>query len=579
MKHSRHRNQKERASGGKQQLSVDHNRSLIRSLLSIVALIVVGLTSFIFIFPELITYLFPELSSSSFLYFFYSLSDLSTNLWITLKSSPITLPVSVVLCAVVLVVLLYRFCPYILTKDEHSFIKKKFFFPSYMITNVLQVSTVDSELIGRGFSASKSHINFSQALASNISSYQMLISKHESHVNIFFLISKRGLFKRKLLNNIQKEALFLTNLLSTHYGCSSKLLSVEQAKFLYQTLNKKNYSNNIDFSSLNKIETDALEMFYSTLSNTEHSNLSLLLEVNQKERNSSSFMLEITSFSDNVKALKHFIDATGLKRKRRLYPFNIPQFVSLEDLHKYTHIPADYKGTKFSLGQKTQTIMKYEQSILLGTNQSTMSDEEILLGIEELLFNTEIYGMIGRGKTRLVCSIIDQLISFEVPSIIFDIKDEYASTFVDDPNVDIYTIGGPNPLAINIFDTKDENDVHSTLLIIEEMMISSNQEFSPSMKNLFETALFLTHKAEERNLETFVEILLSLTKQKRQVPSVQLTLDAVLNRLNFIFNPINFGIICVKDTTLDFEALSQGKCIIMDLSQFQRRGGDLLIFS
>jgi len=170
-----------------------------------------------------------------------------------------------------------------------------------------------------------------------------------------------------------------------------------------------------------------------------------------------------------------------------------------------------------------------------------------------------------------ICSIIDQLLSCEVPCLIFDIKGEYAATFVNDPNIEIYTVGKPHPLGINLFDTKDEDDVRSTLLIIEEMMVTSNQEFSSSMKNLFETALFLTHKAEERTLETFVEILLKLAKQKNHSPSLQLTLDAVLNRLNYIFNPINFEILGVKETTLDFEFLSQGKSIIVDLSQFQRR--------
>ena len=46
---------------------------------------------------------------------------------------------------------------------------------------------------------------------------------------------------------------------------------------------------------------------------------------------------------------------------------------------------------------------------------------------------------------------------------------------------------------------------------------------------------------------------------------------AVLNRLNFIFNPINFEILGSSQTTLDFSALEEGKSIILDLSQFQRR--------
>ena len=208
-----------------------------------------------------------------------------------------------------------------------------------------------------------------------------------------------------------------------------------------------------------------------------------------------------------------------------------------------------------------------ENSILLGYEY----DEEISIDIGELLYNVEIYGMIGRGKTRLVCSIIQHLFHNKVPSLIFDIKGEYAATFATEPNVEIFTIGAPHPLCINLFDTKDEDDVSGTLLVIEEMMVSSNQEFSPSMKNLFETSLFLTHKAEVRTLETFVENLIALAKKTKQIKSIQHTLDAVLNRLNYIFNPISFEILGVSQTTLNFDMLEQGKSIILDLSQFQKR--------
>ena len=217
-----------------------------------------------------------------------------------------------------------------------------------------------------------------------------------------------------------------------------------------------------------------------------------------------------------------------------------------------------------------------KSSILLGYKYSVdlFGDEvfdEISIDVGELLYNVEIYGMIGRGKTRLVCSIIQHLFHRKIPSLIFDIKGEYAATFATEPNVEVFTIGAPHPLCINLFDTKDEDDVRGTLLVIEEMMASSNQEFSPSMKNLFETALFLTHKAEERTLETFVETLITLAKKTKHIASIHHTLDAVLNRINYIFNPISFEILGVSQTTLNFDIFEQGKSIILDLSQFQKR--------
>ncbi len=68
-----------------------------------------------------------------------------------------------------------------------------------------------------------------------------------------------------------------------------------------------------------------------------------------------------------------------------------------------------------------------ESSILLGYEYDySLTDEEVSFDISELLFNVEIYGMIGRGKTRLVCSIIQQLFHNRVPILVFD-KGEYAA--------------------------------------------------------------------------------------------------------------------------------------------------------
>ncbi|MHA1778255.1 MAG: hypothetical protein ACTSYN_01660, partial [Candidatus Heimdallarchaeaceae archaeon] len=117
-------------------------------------------------------------------------------------------------------------------------------------------------------------------------------------------------------------------------------------------------------------------------------------------------------------------------------------------------------------------------------------------------------------------------------------------------------------------------DVRTTLLIIDEMFMSSKLELSPSMKNLFEFALFKTHSSNERNIKTFVANLFSVAenlKKQHNSPYLQQTLDALLNRLNFIFNPLNFEVLGVSKTTLDLSALNKGKTIILDLSQLQKR--------
>ena len=81
------------------------------------------------------------------------------------------------------------------------------------------------------------------------------------------------------------------------------------------------------------------------------------------------------------------------------------------------------------------------------------------------------------------------------------------------------------------------------------------------LKNLFETALFLTHKAETRTLETFAETLISLAKKTKHITTIQHTLDAVLNRINSIFNPTCFEVLGVSETTLNFEVFRKRKSI------------------
>ena len=60
-------------------------------------------------------------------------------------------------------------------------------------------------------------------------------------------------------------------------------------------------------------------------------------------------------------------------------------------------------------------------------------------------------------------------------------------------------------------------------------------------------------------------------KKRINTSYIQQTLDAVLNRLNYIFNPTNFEILGVNTTTLDFSIFDRGKSIILDLSELQKR--------
>ncbi|NPD87384.1 MAG: ATP-binding protein [Asgard group archaeon] len=538
-------------------------KSWIKSIISYIVTLIVGLTAFFFLFPELISKIFPSFSLAS--------SSFITKLRDALSTPLLRVILSIGLI-ILLILVLWNYSPYVITSNKEVFCQRKVFFPFFCkVSSILLVSQVESDNTNRQYYAFKIHESFSQSLAFNISHIQMAISNFESIVSIYFILTLKGFVRKNLVKRIQKNLLFLSNSLNTYYDSSSEILTFEQTRLLFQNLKEMKIKNQLDISSTEEIDLDVPELLYKTISNENLSNITLLLDVKREKKKSTNFFLQLHSLSNDKQTLEYFTSATGFTKKHRISRVKKRLTILSEKLKNYLHLPFDYQGSVFVLQPRRKKTSQHQQSVLLGYEYKGILTDEIFIDVGELLYNVEIYGMIGRGKTRLVSSMIDQLISFETPCLIFDIKGEYAATFVDDPNVEIYTIGEPHPLCINLFDTKDEDDVRSTLLIIEEMMVTSNQEFSASMKNLFETALFLTHTAVERTLETYVEKLITLAKETRHIASIQHTLDAVLNRLNFIFNPISFEILGVKENNLDFELLEKGKSIILDLSQFQKR--------
>ncbi|MCE7748955.1 MAG: ATP-binding protein [Candidatus Heimdallarchaeota archaeon] len=416
------------------------------------------------------------------------------------------------------------------------------------------------------------HGSFSTIIALNVERIQLVISKYQSKTSLYIFLTKNGFSKKKIFNYLEKELLLVTNTLSTNYGGHVNILNSKQSRLLLRFLKKKKNKVPIDFSSLVDAEIDVMDILYRTIAVESFPDISLVMSVKKKESTSNYFTVYFSALSDNSKSLKRFLHATNTFKKMKTSSAQDSEHVHLDELPKYFHIPLDYQGTSTTTQSRRKPIFQQDQSLLLGYEYiNELLDDEISINIGELLYNVEIYGMIGRGKTSLVSSIIEHLIHNNIPSLIFDIKGEYATTFTTESNVEIFTIGPPHPICINLFDTRDEDDVRGTLLLIEEMIASSDQNFSPSMKNLFETALFLTHKEEKRTLEVFAGHLITLAKRNKRVTTIQNTLDAVLNRLNFIFNPSSFEILGVSQTTLNFDVMEQGKTIILDLSQFQRR--------
>jgi len=216
------------------------------------------------------------------------------------------------------------------------------------------------------------------------------------------------------------------------------------------------------------------------------------------------------------------------------------------------------------------------KNIILGNIiQNDKILDEFSLPLGNFLFNTEIVGMIGRGKSYMVASIIEQLLQIPIGCLIFDLKGEYSTFFAGEQNVMIYTIGKPAPLGINLFDIASNDEAQNILSLISEMLSIAGTPFSPTMLNIFEAALQKIIKRQDKNLEIFMSCLKESADEYTQSMKTSYSrdsIDAILNRLNYIFGGVNYEVFGAIENTLDLSYLDENKKIILDLSEYFRRG-------
>ncbi len=566
----------------------------LRFLLPYINSFLVGFFILLVLFPSTIDY-FPKSNFRNVFLIFKSILSLNLTMYIFSYEW-------IHYFCITIVVILFLFCtkflPYRVCIKDNVYYQKKTFFPLYRSFSIIAVkSPLDSYFLKNDRYAKTIHHDFIEHLSKNLSKYNLLITKIQSNdgsifgsdVPFFLVIPTTSFFRHNLIKKTEANLLFVKHSLKVFYDATSTVLTPDEIDWFFNFLNS--YKHRTVFSPSYK-ETkipNLTEHIYSLFINETIGDAQFLFHISKI--NEHDYYLCASCLTSNKETSTKIYETIGFKHKKNYHiPFNriqnIQAFfstaiskktrfkISLNNLSNYIHIPNGYLGTIIKRKEFLSTSLTSEKDkIVLGNTTDNLSFP-ICLKKEDLLFNIEIYGMVGRGKTQLVSLILKQLISIDVNMLIFDIKGEYAREYVQNPNVEIYTIGRPNPLCVNVFETQDEDDVRSTLLILEEMLKTSNQDFSPAMKNLFETALFLTHKTKRRHLKTFIENLIDVTSNLRIQGNsnyVQQTLDAVLNRLNFIFNPINFDIFGVSRTTLDFTKFENGKTIILDFSEFQRR--------
>ncbi|MHA1205404.1 MAG: helicase HerA domain-containing protein, partial [Candidatus Heimdallarchaeaceae archaeon] len=486
--------------------------------------------------------------------------------------------------------MIIKFLPFSEIENDSFFIEKKFALPYYRISTIATVQKNTALFLQKKFFAEKHHQDFVDDIFNSYFRFKIVLIKEVNNIIFSFVFAEKGFNPKKIEKNIKNKLLYIENSLLLHYNLETRVLSKKQIKHLRFLINHQKKRYRLNKTNLKKQKINLIDKFYQVFINPEIKSATLYIDM-FKHKKKTKYSFDYYVSTDTTLEKKIIENSLHVKLKRLVFSSSIwhvifskkqvksSKIINNTNVFSFFHVPDGItsgsisaireKNLDFKKKDKTDKVIEVG-SILEGNNNF----ESYKINIEDILYNIEVYGMVGQGKTSFVTNIISHLLKENINCLIFDIKGEYAASFVTNENVEIYTVGKPNPLCINLFKNTDEEDLKSTILIIEEMMESAKQEFSPAMKNLFENTLFLTHKSNNPNLSTFVEKLFELSekiKERINISYIQQTLDAVLNRLNYIFNPTNFEILGVNTTTLDFSILDKGKSIILDLSELQKR--------
>jgi len=517
-------------------------------------------------------------------------------------------------------------------------IQKKKFFPQYRVTHILKVKGLPRKIIEKMKNDNSSdellylrNWDVISSLAQVCDEISFWVVKNNNQIHIYFSISGWSWFsKEKASMKANNSVLSFKAAFNNIYpSILFENTSLQDSKILFNVINKCDFgllTKGIPALKTNQTQIDRLINTFSSIEEdcfyvTSFSGVKKGSEKRQssktliKKEVSSEFDIDFFdskktgqskigayAFSESesgmhtilaallsiwsgthtfdVERLGECTNKTFYKRIQKLNPIKNTR-LSNKTLSSFVHLPEKPFFTEdtgqpiFEIPSQREEV---HQDIVIGNIvQNDRILDEYTLPLENFLFNTEIVGMIGRGKSYLVASIIEQLLNKNLGCLIFDLKGEYAEFFINDPDVFVYTIGYPAPLGINLFQMNSNDDVQNILALICEMLTITGAPFSPTMLNIFESALQKVTKKDEKNLEVFMHCLYQSSEEYSRSMKTSYSrdsIDAILNRLNYIFGGVNYEVFSAMSNTLDFSMLDQGQKIILDFSEYLRRGAN-----
>ncbi|MHA1662074.1 MAG: ATP-binding protein [Candidatus Thorarchaeota archaeon] len=202
------------------------------------------------------------------------------------------------------------------------------------------------------------------------------------------------------------------------------------------------------------------------------------------------------------------------------------------------------------------------------------------LNVEWLREHIAVLGATGTGKTTLVKHLVAQLSDkTDTPWWIFDVKgSEYAGLArYKEREITVLRPGLDSSFVINLMDSSvgsDEGYAYSTFIMLRELLKErgDSSELSPAMERLLrESVIELSKSLEEENnsVQSLSKMITSLASKDR---IGNMTRDALLNRLQILFQEPLSEILRGGSDAIDISSLLD-KRIILDLSYVARIGG------
>ena len=358
------------------------------------------------------------------------------------------------------------------------------------------------------------------------------------------------------------EGTFVVNFSSTKTQQKERLKSDRVSRWGFESEWKQ--SQELDEKGLGYWVVSAYMVIRSTDENTHISRV-----------NSAKTILETTFLNtDNplkTKILKGNVLRRALRQILQRKSVGKTETLSSRDLSILVHLPQQAQPGYLRRFTAEFELPPRKQSEI--TLFNAMKGKRVLypvgINLEHLTTHMTVAGQTGKGKTRFVANLINQIQQHpRVGITIFDWKGEY-SEIMDTT----YRIGSKEcPLKINLFEVHGtaniDEYVRNILALLRELLRSNTEnDISPQMERIFRESLTEYLKRGNGDYGEYERYLSRwIRKHGKNYSRPEASVAGLINRFGSLFRGRLGWIFDTGSTTLDFETLIQSQ-VCFDLSE------------